>query len=482
MAFEVRFGTTNKRVNSTLQPSTGGWFSTSAVWKMNKDLDRPTVGIYYEGSYPTWNYMHIPSLNTYYWITAIITTRNNGYEISGVMDILATYKSDILGTRCYIEYGFNTDASGNRLRLRDSRQNIAEAPIISTATVNVPQSGTLSKTGTFMLSAVGANGATLTFGLSGSEIGALVNKVSQDAADALRELTTIEDIVKYLTVQSVSQGSAISAIRNCTWIPVAKSAIPWTGRSYIWLGDFDTGVLADNLTSDFVITNVSNINIPWPVDDWRRMNCQISMYVPYIGTIGVPVDQCNTASSLKITWSCEVLSGGVCVRVETNTGYTVYIGSGSIGSPYAIGSSNVPISNLANGMVTAVSGAIQTGGGVGSAIANPWNIAGGLENAAEGALKVGEGIIQSITPVVQCAGSMGSSAAYGQEQAGKLTVLYYPPIDDDSFSALYGHPVMAMGTPVSGYCKTRGFSCRGNMRGAEKTGIAYYMDSGTFIE
>lgn len=483
MSFDVYLGTTSKRVNSTLRPSTDGWFKTSAVWKQNKDLDRPAISIYYTGgSYPQWNYMFIPSVSSFFWVTAIVSVRNNVFEVSGAMDILATYKNDIVNTRCYIEYGFNTDASGNKTRLRDARQNIAEAPQISTKTVNIPSAGVLSATGTFVLSVVGSNGATMTYGLSGGEIGNLINSVSQDATTALQGLDSVEDILKYLTVQNVSQGSAISAIRNCTWLPVAKSAIPWTGRSYIFLGDFDTGMLADNISSDFVITDVSNVSIPWPVDDWRRMNCQVSMYVPYIGTIAMPVDQCNTASSLKITWSCEILSGGVCLRVETNTGYTVYTGSGSIGSPYAIGASNVPISNLVNGTVSAVTGAIQAGAGALATISNPWDISGGVEQTVQGMEKIGSGYMQSITPVLQCAGTLGSSAAYGQEQTAKLTLLYYPPIDDAAFSAVYGHPVMAMGTPVAGYCKTRGFSCAGTMRGAEKSGIAFYMDGGTFIE
>lgn len=483
MAFDVYLGKTLKRLNSTKVPSTDGWLKMSAIWKQAKDIDNPTITLFYESiEYPQWNYMYIPAVSGYFWIESIVSVRSNTWEVTGTMDVLATYKSEIVNTSCYIEYGFNTDASGNRKRLRDSRQNIAEAPSIHTETVNVPASGTLSKSGTFILSAVGANGATLTFGLTSGQIGNLINKVSQDADAALSQLTTIEDIVKYLTKQNVSQGSAISAIRNCTWIPVSHSAINWTGKSYIWLGDFDTGILADNVTSDFIVTSKTTISIPWPVSDWRRMNCQLSMYVPYLGTIGIPVDQCNTASSLNVTWSCEILSGGICVRVETNTGYTVYIGSGNIGSPYAIGSSNIPIANLVQGTASMVGGGIQAGGGVLAAIANPWDVSGGLEQTAKGAQNIASGYIQSITPVLQCAGSLGSSAAYGQSQTGKLTLFYYPPIDDASFSNIYGHPVMAIGKPVNGYCKTRGFSVSGDMRGSEKSAIAYYMDNGTFIE
>lgn len=484
MAFGVYLGSTTKRINSTGRPHYNDWLYKSVVLKNDTDLDRPTWTIYHDNgdTYPQWNYAYVPAVHGYFWITGIVSVRNNVWQVTASLDVLATYKSEIISTRCYIEYGFNTDASGSRTRLRDARQNVAEAPTIKTATASVPSGGVLSEAGTFMLSAVGSNGATLTFGLTGSQVGQLVNKVSQDADEALRELTTIEDIVKYLTKQNVAQGSAISAIRNCTWLPVSHGSIPWTGRSYVWLGDFDTGILADNITSDFVVRDTSTVTIPWPVSDWRRMNCQISVYVPYIGTIGVPVEQCNTASSLNVTWTCEVLSGGICVRVETDTGYTVYVGNSNIGSPYPVGASNIPISNMVNGTVTAVGGALQAGGGVLSAAANPWDISSGIGMSVQGAKDIAAGYMQSITPVLQCAGGLGSSAAYKQSQTCKITVLFYPPIDDAAFSAVYGHPVMAMGNPVAGYCKTRGFSVYGNMRSNEKSVITQYMDSGVFIE
>lgn len=482
MSFDVYFGTTNKRVNSTLRPSYDGWHKTAAVWKQDKDIDRPTITIYYTGGYPQWNYMYIPVTHGYYWITGIVSVRNNSFEISGAMDILATYKSDIISTKCYIEYGFNTDASGNKKRLRDSRQNVAEAPKITAKNVQFPPTGVMSSKGIYILSVTGSNGSTMTYGLDGAGISKLTNNINKDASERVQELATLEDIMKFFTTQNVSQGSAIQSIRSCVWLPISKDSIPWTGRSYIWLGDFDTGVLADNITDNYVINNTTNIDIPWPVDDWRRMNCMISLYLPYIGTVTIPVDQCNTASSLKLYWSCEILSGGIIVRVESNTGYTIYIGSGNIGSTYAIGSSNVPISNLVNGFATATTGALEIGGGVFATIANFWDVSGGIDTTIRGTKDYASGMMQMITPVVQCAGSLSSSAAYGQSQQAKITVIYYEPIDDAAFSAIYGHPVMAIGTPVSGYCKTRGFSCGGSMRADEKAGIAYYMDGGTFIE
>ena len=63
-----------------------------------------------------------------------------------------------------------------------------------------------------------------------------------------------------------------------------------------------------------------------------------------------------------------------------------------------------------------------------------------------------------------------------------LSLLYYPPIDDAGFTALYGHPVMRVAKPIAGYCKTRGFSLSGPAKSIELSKIAALMDTGVFIE
>ena len=221
------------------------------------------------------------------------------------------------------------------------------------------------------------------------------------------------------------------------------------------------------------------------------MNCQILCYVPFVGTVGVPVDQCNNASKLTFTWCVEVLSGSVSLRVDAGD-YPVYVGSASIGCNYAIGSSNVPVQNFVSGAIQAIGGAIQAGGGVLSSAqgaAQSWLTFGlsgdagaGLSDIGQGLSNVGSGVVQALTPVVQCAGSLSSNAAMGQSMLAKVVVLYYPPINAGTFSTVYGLPVMQMGKPVPGYCKTRGFSIKGNQRMSEKNAIAALMDSGVFIE
>lgn len=492
MAFDVYIGNVTKRYNSTFRPSYEGWTKISAVWKNAKDIDAPMLELSIPTTdYPQWNAMYIPVVSSYYWITSIVSVRAGVWQVSGSMDVLATYRSDILATDCYIEYGENTDASAPARRLRDARQNISQVPQISTAEADIT-GGVLSlDVGCYILSAVGASGGVSVWRISKSSMRGLINSIASDITDAIADFDQTQ-ILKYLTVNSLAQGSAISAIRSCIWLPILYTAVPVSGDSqHVYLGDFDTGVIANQIDANTIIKRVTDIKIPWVVDDWRRMNCQAIMYVPFVGTVGIPIDQCNNATALSITWCVEALSGTISVRIDADQ-YTVYTGSATIGCTYSIGSSNVPITNFVAGTTQAIGGVIQAGAGavssvqgaiVSAATGGVFGDAGaGLADIGQGIQNIGSGAVQALTPVVQCAGSLSSSAAMGQSMLAKIVVLYYSPINDASFSAVYGHPVMQMGKPVAGYCKTRGFSVAGTQRASEKGVIAAMMDSGVFIE
>lgn len=487
MAFDVYLGHTSKRYNSTSQPSYDDWDKFTAVFKNAKDIDAPTIELFIPGKldYPQYNAMYIPVVSSWYWITSIVSVRANVWQVSGVMDVLATYREDILATDAYVLYGFNKSAGESDIRLRDDRQNVSQVPQVSTAQVDVT-GGVLSlDVGCYIMSAVGANGGVTVWLISRSNMVNLINKIGQDITDAIANLDETE-ILKFFTSKALTQGSAISAIRSCIWLPVKWGSVPAGKFETIYLGDFDTGVDGKKIDANTIIKKETSVSIPWPVSDWRRMNTQIICYVPFVGTVAVPVDQCNGAAKLHFTWCVEVLSGGVSLRIDADQ-YPVYTGSANIGCNYAIGSSNVPTTNFISGTVQAVGGVIQAGGGISGSIVN--GLTGGLlgddnalTNISQGMSNVGNGVMQALTPVVQCAGSLSGNAAMGQSTLAKVVVLYYNPIDDAAFSAVYGHPVMQMATPVPGYCKTLGFSVRGNQRAAEKSAIAAFMDSGVFIE
>ncbi len=571
MAYRIYLGTANKRINSTLRwdysggesfdivfkrdtdldfpvfvleysgtpawnvmyiAATSGYYwvdysggeSFDIVFKRDTDLDFPVFVLEYSGT-PAWNVMYIAATSGYYWVTNIRSVRAGVWEVSAAMDVLATFKTEILATPCYIEYGKNADASGAQTRLPDTRQNVSQVPQVFTASADITGGRINTKWGAYVLTAVGKAGGVTAYAMGAANIKALLNSVGTTIDDALKDFTSVEDILKYFTANSLAQGSAIQAIRSCVWMPVDSGVFTGdigevylgdfaTGasgiklgqnpvyvhtttmiRSCVWmpvdsgvftgdigevyLGDFATGASGIKLGQNPVYVHTTTINIPWPAEDWKRMNCQMLLYLPFIGTVSVPVDQCNNVAALTVTLSLECITGGISVKVDAGS-YTVYAGSGNIGVPYAIGSSNVPIQNTIAGTVSATTGALSMGGGLASVLTG--NIGGGIQAMAGGTGQVVSGLMQTLQPVVQCAGTLGGSAAIGQSMQATLCLLYYAPLNDDAFQAAYGFPVMRMGTPVAGFCKTRGFSLAAPARLEELQQVAAFMDGGVFIE
>lgn len=473
MAYRIYLGTANKRINSTLRWDYSGGESFDIVFKRDTDLDFPVFVLEYSGT-PAWNVMYIAETSGYYWVTNIRSVRSGVWEVSAAMDVLATFKTDIMATPCYIEYGKNSDASGAQTRLPDTRQNVSQVPQVFTASADITGGKINIQYGTYVLTAVGSGGGVGAYAMGGLDIKKLIYNVNKTINDAVKDFTSVEEILKYFSANSLAQGSAIQAIRSCVWMPVNHDV--FDGEIVqVHLGDFDTGVLGKRLGTSPVYVHKTDIAIPWPAEDWKRMNCQMLIYLPFIGTVSVPVDQCNNVAALTVTLSLECITGGISVKVDAGS-YTVYAGSGNIGVPYAIGSSNVPIQNTIAGTVSATAGALSVGGGLATFMK------GGIRDVASGLGQMASGVMQTLQPVVQCAGTLGGSAAIGQSMQATLCLLYYAPLNDDAFQAAYGFPVMRMGTPVAGFCKTRGFSLAAPARLEELQQVAAFMDGGVFIE
>lgn len=479
MSRTVYLGVIEKRLNSTKRPDLSDFDKYSVYFKEGFDYKNPSIVIAKETLLNWYNYMYIPDIYTYFWMTGERAIQNGRYELTGYVDTLATYRNAIMNTAAFIEYGFNQNTGGATYRLRDSRQNVSNVPIISNTEVDITggKVNALSK-GCYVLQVVGANNGVRTFVLSESQMPALINSVNKDITSELSDFESTEDILKYLTAGTLTQGSAMSAIKNCFFLPCGVGDVA-IGSAELYLGDYDTGIRAATAQVTPIVVNTS-ITIPWSDVSWKRCNSQGLLYVPFIGTVGLPVDKCNGAATIDITWSLSALDGGVSVYISCG-GYTLYTGTGTLATSFAIGSSAIPVGNSLSGAATAIGGAIEAGGGILSAATG--NIGGGISQAASGAMQAVQGTIQALSPVVQCAGSLGGNAALGLSTKAKLTMLYYPPIDDAAFQALYGYPVMKVATPVAGYCKTRGFSVNNSHATADECAeINRYMDTGVFIE
>lgn len=487
---------------------------------------------------PQYNYCYIEETHSYYWIEDITALNANNWQFSCVIDALATFADDIKKTKAYIVYGHNKfDASGDGYRVQDSRQNVAQRPQVSSVALDVTDECIDSTQGAFILSAVGKSSGVTTYVMNKTALSRLIDSIQQDItadfskmiSDAQTKTTQVNTVdtyppaleqkggvvsrigsttetysgadtstdkaIKYLAKNFVYGGAAVDCIRSCIWIPIKASVIPQSAQN-VFLGDFDTGV-SGGVMGHSQIKRETAIPIPWPVSDWKRLNCQMLLYVPFIGTVSIPVDKVNNVAALTVTWCCSFLDGNISVKVDAGT-YTVYVGSANIASQYAIGASNISLTgNQAAATIGAIGIGLQVGGGALSSSASqhatmfgrfPVGGDGGkglnaLPNLGSAMQSLGGAVMQMIPPVAQCAGSMTGNATALQSMEACLTLLYYPPTDDANFQSMYGHPVMKIDTPAAGYCQTRGFSVAAPMAtSAETAYINAAMDGGVFIE
>lgn len=484
--YHFHFGNIEKRLNSTKAFDYGVLKDLERCdFKKPTSMEHPVIycTINSINISPQWNYCHCEETKSFYWIDDITTLRANIWQISLSIDPLATYREAILKTKTFIEYGFNSDASGATFRLQDARQNVARRPTVSTVAVDITDGNLDPDTGVYMLSCVGKGGLA-TYAVNQTTMNTLLTALSALWEAETKVMVDWKLALPEFMNKFVFGSSAVENIRSCYWLPINFGRYGAGRQTPITLGGFDTAVSGRIVSMKDNRKVTTAIPIPWPADDWKRMNCQIQVYVPNIGVVGIPVDQCNDAVTVDIEWCLTLIDGSVTVRVSAGD-YTAFVGSTNISSPYGIGASNIDPIKAMGGASTIVGGAMEFGGGVGAAILTPGLIgkASGVQAAMQGAATAAEGLRQTITPITQSVGFTAGASQTLLPTEARLTLLYYPPIDDAGYQGLYGYPVMKVATPVSGYCKTRGFSCQ--PEGAMPDEIAYInraMDSGVFIE
>ena len=466
MAYTASFGTSDKRVNSTKIPTLGS--TMACVLKTPCSLENPTITVQIDSIPAKWNMFYITELASYFWISDITAIGSGRYQISGVKDVLATYKSDILNTSAYIEYGFNDTTA----RIADPRPAADMSPTVLQK--SKPMFGDIvSQSGVYMLTCIGSNGDTRLWAIDEVGINEILDAINTTIGSALTATGgDVGKILEYVFGKSLVQGNSVQAIRNCIWLPIAASAIPSQGRGFVHLGSFSTEKAADKVKLNATVTASVEVEIGWKENDWRRLRHQISLYIPYIGLVTIPVDKCNDVDNLQVRTVIELATGTAQVNVYAGA-RCIYVGNATIATQFPIGQNIQALQQVLSGVGTAVGSGITAGLGVTSG--NPSFILSGISSAVAGAGQI-------ITPQMQYAGSLSGNATIGQGLNVILTSLYYQPIEYDKFASIYGHPIMAVEKPVAGYCKTLGFSVAGNAMDSDKNQINSYMDSGVFIE
>lgn len=505
MAYTIQVGQFAKRINSTKRPSTTDLAAfveyTVTLKTAPTEYNNPIVRLEEEfASFAPNNYNYAIMFGRWYWIENVIALRTNLIELHLSIDALAKARTAILDTKAFIEYGFNTfDAGSASYRINDNRRPVGKNPVVSTTAADIT-GGALSAYGSYILTAVSESAGVSTYAVTYTQLQAIMNRIATDISGDMDNITVnldpvdaaknIEVMVKLLAENyknSLLAESAASAIKSIHWLPLAWNSIGGTSAA-IYLGKYATGQTGKRLNTNELWFYSGALSIPWPVSDWRRNNIQISLYVPFFGTVPVPVDQCINNGSVNFTLSLDILGGDLSVRI-TSGSQTIYTGSTNIAAPYAFGVSAVSMGSHLSGAIQAVGGGLQmitapidAGAKIAGSIFGFGAVSDAVQGMFSGAQDVLAGSAQTIQPLITSAGSMGGIAALGQSTNIILTLLYYQPITDTDFESIYGHPVFKVDKPALGFCKTRGFSLSLGLEPQYISLINSAMDGGVFVE
>ena len=147
MSHTIYVGKVSKKKNSTYQPTLS--VSFDVLLKTPTSLHTPTFTI----SADSFDYNYLKWGDRYYFITDVVSRNNDLWEVSAIVDVLATFKDDILASTQYVCYSSEKTSDW----LADTRIPLLQSTQTS---VSTSLTGILSTIGCYILTVVGVNSCT----------------------------------------------------------------------------------------------------------------------------------------------------------------------------------------------------------------------------------------------------------------------------------------------------------------------------------
>lgn len=497
MSVTVYFAQVTKRRNSTLQ----GTFSTSfdCVLKDATSIDRPTFLL----SAASFDYNAAKWGDKYYFIDNVVSVRNNQWEVSCVLDVLATYKSYITGSTQYVTY--SASHPGNVTWLQDNRIPVLNETEVDKETESL--SALFSLTGFYVLSVVGQTGCE-TFAVNpgglnnlianinnwrNTSINNIINAIPAAPTGSATEAAAIDSLAGFLTelekatVNSDFIGNAYAnapaCIRSCIWVPFLSSAFVTGSAKNIYLGEFDTGISAQIVRTS-PQTGYQGISIPWFHTDWRRAYCEsVYLYLPLVGMIQLSADSITNATGLVVHYSATASDGCVCYEIEAG-GEIIGTYAGQASANYPIGinqqaSAGQIVQTAAAGIEKMVSTGVQ------SSISPISATVAAVGIAMEGVSTSYNIIDTAKSTHVSCIGGIGGGAGVGLDLSLQCYTVNHETICNPAdMAATMGYPVMkqmSLNGPT-GFIQCANAHVAAPAQAEELDAIDHYLNTGFYIE
>lgn len=498
MSFEVTLYEFQKRHNSTRRPS-GGSVPFNGTLREGSSLITPTIAFEFASNASpmsnSWdlhfNYAYVAKFARYYWITD--WTYDGGlWHAAMKVDVLATYRPQILAASAFVAYDESTN-----IDLIDSRLSMLSAPVIEQETGNFSKLGQGTGGGGAVVVLCTGRDSTAGFVMTPAQISQLMNNIVSWASATFAESSMDQyypdpndslgeqfwtvykgycSWLKRVVVNLVSNGDAASNLRAAVQLPVVVEDVPGTSQQIV-LGQYETAVYAKKI-SNRILYDQCQVAIRWRYSDWRcnEPYTEIFLYIPYVGNIKMPNSALIGQTHLRVYANVDLLSGDAVFRVYVEPADKLIASyTSNIGASYPIGASNISPAQTVTGIAGAV-GAIAAGAAK-----------GGAAGAVIGSVGAITGIMAANTPQSSSIGGGGGGASQGLSGTCICTVISHntdPAPGDPNAEAIMGTPTMRVKSlgNVEGYLETRGAAVTGNMTATEHAELNAMLDRGIYVE
>lgn len=478
----------SKRRNSTAKPTGDGTVADIQL-KGGTGILRPVFLL--NSTSLSFNYVKFN--NRYYFVTDIKSVRDNLWELSCEVDVLATWVGAIVGSSQYVLYytHSNTEISDKRLSTKTTKTVDIEEGVFDTL-------GNGTGTNYAVIVNTIGEGACDSYAISQDDARTLLSDldnwfeddnygyspsgIENDLDDPIFSWASVEDAIKsflqetlFFWKQWFATGKVSDNLRSAYVLPLPVSAI--SGNSHhVHLGQYTSDTTGIRVY-DRIFSDGTSVTIPWQASDWRRNAPyhELYLYIPYVGLITLSPSDLIGDTTLNVSVSIDVTCGDAVFTVYTGTKRFIGQYTCNMAAPFAIGTSNVPITSQINTVV-------------GATIAGAAAIASGGSTAVLAAMTGGTlSLANDIAGQPTCIGSNMGGAVLGlTDKVICYSVFHDTTVAPSSVSAVKGTPYNGVLTLTSnmGYVQTNNASVSsiGTMTDTERDEINALLDGGIYIE
>lgn len=441
------FNNFSKRENSTKQPNDG--IDVECYLKNDTSILTPsfildTVEISY--TYLKWE-------SRYYYITDKISKQNSSWELQCEIDVLSTWKSQILNTRAFVKYStsnYDTDIPDMRL---STKKDV-------TVKTNTKQLFKFLNVYAYVLTYISSQP---NFG--GSAVGVL----SQSGLERLMQILTDSNYTDYIANTLKSLMNVYDSVLSCIALPIAPDIVSVIDN--VTISGFSTGITGAK--PNYTTTFTASVEIPWIYTDFRNRSqyTSIIMSIPCVGTVQLNADDFLGKTNITVKAVVDNLTGDTIVYIDD--GYMKL--TTNIATPIAIGTSKTNSLGVVAGVISAGASLLQ-----GAMTRDFSGLGSSAFNAVTSSLQRDVGMIGSN-------GSFANSINYNDDTRGYITIKcisHDTTIDPYAGISTQGFPLNKVTSlsSLTGYVECANASVSCNAPVELKNKINNYLNGGIYIE